>query len=237
MSPLHNSATLSSLPSAHLGYSPLFWWLHFTTLHHPIDFPSLAFFINCGPCWRSFHCLLFVNMANTVTDSMFDHSYYSWTSPKNTTTSTTKFNQNNGANSCPKQVAKIPKLPDYVKSCSQLLSSIGFMSINDNVYNQLRSLYPLVSINETTQSKCNLRERKLANLYKCDVYHHDCYFTTDSENEFRKHLDEGHAKQSLYCFYCTKSNHHENCSSTGVKHCLFGQSADLVCTQLIDWFV
>ncbi|OTF78221.1 hypothetical protein BLA29_005011 [Euroglyphus maynei] len=83
------------------------------------------------------------------------------------------------------------------------------MNLDENVYKQLRSLFPLLHDNLT------IAERNLANIYKCDPFHDECFFTSNDATIFRKHIDQKHSDRSLFCFYCIKSDddRHKHCSS------------------------
>ena len=119
-------------------------------------------------------------------------------------------------------------LPQYVKTFRQILASIGYMSINDNIYNKLRAMYPIVNVSDLDNSGplTNI-DWNLANLYKCDVYHHGCYFTTSNETIFLEHLSNEHSTLFLYCFYCTKSSHTASCHQLA-DHFHFNQPTQLV---------
>lgn len=115
-------------------------------------------------------------------------------------------------------------LPGHVKTFAQILASVGYMSINEGIYQKLRSIYPLV---RSSPELITPAEWNLANLYKCDVYHHGCYFTTSSEHAFLDHLSSEHPTLSLFCFYCTKSGHGDSCHNVE-GHSQFSQPEQLV---------
>ena len=124
----------------------------------------------------------------------------------------------------PSTVEEPPKqLPEQLNDFSAVLSSIGFMNIDEKVFKQLLSMYPSGSFDSLRNT-----ESQLANLFKCDVYHHGCYFTADNEAAFLDHVANQHPDQSLYCFYCTKAGHAENCNEQSSDHGTFNQANQLV---------
>lgn len=112
-------------------------------------------------------------------------------------------------------------MPEHLKTFTQIIDSIGFLNNDANVFNQLRAMFPTVEVSSLTKL-----EHSLANLFKCDDYHHSCFFS-GSEAEFHHHLSHAHSAQSLYCFYCTKTGHRENCQDE-VDHIVYSQPEQLV---------
>lgn len=110
-----------------------------------------------------------------------------------------------------------------------VLSEVGFMnSIDQIIFQQLLSMYPTGALNSQVASLGQI-ESQLANLFKCDVYHHGCHFTAESESSFRSHLESQHLMlTSLYCCYCTKAGHVENCNEASAEHASFIQVDQLV---------
>lgn len=113
-------------------------------------------------------------------------------------------------------------LPEHLKTFTQIIETIGFLNNDANVFNQLRAMFPTVEVGSLTKL-----EQCLANLFKCDDYHHNCFFSAGTEAAFQHHLSQAHSSQSLYCFYCTKSGHQENCSYE-VDHTVYNQPEQLV---------
>ncbi|KAJ6225876.1 hypothetical protein RDWZM_004421 [Blomia tropicalis] len=98
------------------------------------------------------------------------------------------------------------ELPNNVNSFNTIVQSIGFMGIGGIVFDQLRQCYPIGPIDES----CSNNEVQLSNLYKCDVFHLGCYYTTSDQSLFADHLAEKHFNQSLFCFYCTYATDHKD---------------------------
>lgn len=110
------------------------------------------------------------------------------------------------------------QLPEHLKNFRQILESIGFLNNDASIFAQLRSMFPVAEESSLTKF-----DHALANLFKCDDYHHECFFS-GGEAAFRHHLEDKHSAQDLYCFYCTKSGHHEDCS----EHASYSQSDQLI---------
>nr|XP_027197606.1 uncharacterized protein LOC113791953 [Dermatophagoides pteronyssinus]XP_027197607.1 uncharacterized protein LOC113791953 [Dermatophagoides pteronyssinus] len=169
-------------------------------------------------------------MTSTVSDTLsYDHKFYHGTGVETSKTKKAKIysfhdddDDDNGdymtvddesIKKISNQESKPARIPfKYIKSFQQLLKSIGFMNLDEDVYKQLRSLFPLLNHNNDSLT---IAERNLANIYKCDVFHEECFFTSNDSITFCKHIDEKHSNRSLFCFYCNKSDddRHKHCSS------------------------
>lgn len=105
----------------------------------------------------------------------------------------------------------------YAVAFDQLIQLTGFMNLDKNFYEQLCSIYPLVANEVNDGGHLTMEEKNLANVFKCDALHKECYFSTNDESTFRDHLKNEHSDWQIFsCFYCiSKSENHDYCLKKG----------------------